>query len=40
MGGELKKKPGPAERRAKVKACAQKHRSALSFSYLFDQAKR
>jgi hypothetical protein len=38
-GGELNKKPGPAERRAKVKACGQKHRSALSFCILFYQEK-
>ncbi|MCX6167538.1 MAG: hypothetical protein NT021_06080 [Sphingobacteriales bacterium] len=30
---------GPAERRASVKACAQKHRSALSFCILFCQEK-
>jgi hypothetical protein len=39
-GGELNKKPGPAERRAKVKACGQKHRSALSFASFWSSKRK
>jgi hypothetical protein len=35
-----KKKPGPAERRASLKACVQKHRSALSFAYFWSSKRK
>jgi hypothetical protein len=34
------KKPGPAERRVGVKACGQKHRSALSFASFWSSKRK
>jgi hypothetical protein len=39
-GGELNKKLGPAERRVGVKACGQKHRSALSFASFWSSKRK